>query len=490
MRRVIAPDHHAARIDPVRAKHTGAKHALPLRNQTGKSYHVRFALLKVLLLSVGLSLVSGCAASGVPGAVPATSTAIPATPTPTPTPVPGVLYVDAGSSLGPISPLVYGTNTGPWQNLGPTRMAMIRENRFTLLRFPGGNWGDENSVWEGQIDPFIALCREIGAEPVFHVKLFQGTPETAAKWVRYANVEKGYGIRYWAIGNEPDLYEDNRGAEGYGVEQFNAEWRAFAEAMKAVDPSIRLMGPETSQYTPRTWDNPHDTAGKDWLVDFLRANGDLVDIASIHRYPFGLTDPSPQELLRSTSEWDAIIPLLRQQIREATGRDLPIAVTEVNSNWSNRQGNPATPDTYLNALWWADVLGRLIAQRVDLVAHFALADAGGLGMLDVQAPRPTYYVFSLYREFGSELVYGSSDEPGVSIYASRREDGALAVMLVNLGAEEVTKPLRIEGFTPSGSAEVWLLDAAHNAEPTGTLEIGGETEVTLPPQSATLLVIP
>lgn len=476
MRHAIAPDHCAAPSSLARARH-----ALPLH---------RWFLLPGVLLLLSVGVVSGCAAPGSPGAVPATPTAIPVTPTLTPSPVPGVLYVDAGSSLGPISPLVYGTNTGPWQNLGPSRMAMIRENRFTLLRFPGGNWGDENSLWEGQIDEFMALSREIGTEPVFHVKLFQGDPETAARWVRYANIEQGYGIKYWSIGNEPDLYDDNRGAEGYGVEQFNAEWRTFAEAMKAVDPTILLMGPEISQYTARTWDNPHDPAGKDWLVDFLRANGDLVDIVSIHRYPFGLTDPSPQELLRSTSEWDAMIPLLRQQIREATGRDVPIAVTEVNSNWGNRQGNPATPDTYVNALWWADVLGRLIEQRIDLVAHFALADAGGLGMLDVQEPRPIYYVFSLYREFGSELLYSSSDDPGVSIVASRREDGALAVMLINLGAEAVTKPLRIEGFTPSGSAGVWLLDETHNAENTGMLELSGDPDVTLPPYSATLLVIP
>ena len=31
------------------------------------------------------------------------------------------------------------------------------------------------------------------------------------------------------------------------VNRFNKEWRAFAEAMKKVDPDIKLVGPETHQ---------------------------------------------------------------------------------------------------------------------------------------------------------------------------------------------------------------------------------------------------
>ena len=38
-----------------------------------------------------------------------------------------------------------------------------------------------------------------------------------------------------------------------------------------------------------TWLPPPRTSqGKDWMTEFLRANGDLVDIVSIHRYPFPL----------------------------------------------------------------------------------------------------------------------------------------------------------------------------------------------------------
>jgi len=63
--------------------------------------------------------------------------------TPVPTPIPGVLFVDAAQEPGPISPLVYGTNYDPWQNLTSSMMPYAEEAGFTFLRFPGGNWGDE-----------------------------------------------------------------------------------------------------------------------------------------------------------------------------------------------------------------------------------------------------------------------------------------------------------------------------------------------------------
>ncbi len=408
-------------------------------------------------------------------------------PTPKPTAVPGALFVDAALALGPINPLVYGTNTGPWQDLTKSMMPYIESAGFTFLRFPGGNWGDEYVLAEARLDEYIALCRQLGAEPMVNVKLFKAKPESAAYWVEYANVTKGYGIKYWGIGNEPSLYATNRKLEGYDTVTYNQQWREFALAMEAVDPTIVLVGPEMHQFTGRPFEDPTDAHNKDWLREFLVANGDLVDVVAIHRYPFGTYDPSPNELLRSSAEWDTIIPNLRALIRETTGRDLPIAVTEVNSNWATRAGKEGTPDSFANAIWWADVLGRLIAQRVDIVAQFGLAGGGGAGLMATRGPRPSYYVYPLYKQFGSELVYASSDDEAVRIYAARREDGALTLMIVNLGDEDAKKPLVLANFTASGPAETWRLDAEHNAELIDPTPL--DAPLNLPALSVTLLVI-
>ncbi len=398
--------------------------------------------------------------------------------------------MDAARRLGDISPLVYGTNYGPWMVVPYDLLPQAEAAGITYLRFPGGNWGDQNDVRKLQIDQFIALAQRMGAVPNICVRLRGGTPEKAAALVRYANVEKGYGVRYWSIGNEPSLYPD------YDVERYNAEWRATAEAMQAVDPDILLIGPDIHQYTGDPAVDPKDAAGRDWLREFLSANGDLVDIVAIHRYPFptGITSPPAtiDDLCANSREWDTIIPNLRAAIRETTGRDLPVAVTEVNSHWSGVIGGEATPDSFYNAIWWGDVLGRLIRQDVEIVAHFALqtnVGTGGWGLLARTEVRPTYYTYQMYKHFGNELVYTSSDDPDLSIYAARRDD-ALTLILINLGPEEQTKPLLLDHAKPAGPAEVWLFDASHQAEKIGDRVITSGDHITLPAQSITLYVVP
>lgn len=450
--------------------------------------------LKCCLEFLGLGLLlAGCAGGNVPpspGTPSPAATALPTpwpTATPTSTPFPGALYVDPGNDLGPISPLVYGTNYGPWQNLSEGALSYVEQAGLTLLRFPGGNWGDEYLLTEQRFDQFVALARRLGAEPMVNVRLFRATPQDAARWVQYANVTRGYGIRYWGIGNEPSLYATQRGLEGYDTVAFNRQWREFALAMKAVDPTIQLFGPETHQFTGKPGDDPRDLHGKDWMREFLAANCDLLDIVSIHRYPFGLSRAQISDLRRNSREWDDIIPRLRTLVRQMCGRDLPIAVTEVNSSWAAHQGGTGTPDSFYNAIWWADVLGRMLVQRVDIVAHFCLEGGAGAGLLSGSRVRPTYYVYLLYRHFGQRLVYASSDDPQLSIYAARRDDGALTIVLVNLGAQAKTKVLRMEQGSWA-AIEAWLLDEEHPAVQVDVQAVWDGREVVLPAASVTLLV--
>jgi hypothetical protein len=425
-------------------------------------------------------VLAGCGSS-----IPTPSSA--ATPTPAPTPAAG-LYVDAGADQGPISPLIFGSNMGPWLTVPFDLQTQVAAAGVKTLTFPGGNWGDEYNLMDYQVDQFINYCRLIGAEPRIVARLKGGTAQQAADLVKYANVTKGYNVKYWGIGNEADLY--SLGAlPDYTVAQYNEEWREWAQAMRAVDSKIVLIGPDVSQFVADANGSPYMQTRIDWLTSFLHANGDMVDIVSIHRYPFPTDStgqlPTKNQLRQNSKEWDEIIPALRKIIREQTNRDLPVAVTEVNSSSTANSSGEATMDSLYNAIWFGDVLGRMIKQDVLMVDQFALA--GDYGIVGRDALYPMYYVYMMYQRFGSERLRAASDDPLVQVYAARRADGTLTVMIVNFGSAPATKPLTIVAVGAAASAETWLFDQDHTAQQTGATALGGT--VTVPGESMTLLIV-
>lgn len=414
-------------------------------------------------------------------------------PTPPPTPIADALFVEPDTSLGPISPYLFGSNYGPMHAVPLDVMPLAETGGFTVLRFPGGAWTDAVDIQHFQIDQFIAFTKQTNSMPTISVRLLDGKPETAAKLVRHTNLQKKYGVTYWSIGNEPNLYTQLRQANyDYTTEHLNKEWRAIALAMKAVDPTIKLMGPELSQWNSSFEATPKDSAKRDWMTEFLKTNGDLVDIVTVHRYPMYSPKNGPvtvQQLRENTRNWIAEVEYLRGLIREIVGRDLPIAITEVNSDPSGVTLQEVSPDSFYNAIWYADVLGQLMNADVFMVNQWVLSQrTTGLGLFHGPEARPTYYVFPLYKNFGSEQVYAASGVTDVDIFAAKRADGALTLMVINLSDVEQRVPLTVKG-TQLKEAEVWLLDATHNAENLGPQPFPDDGMVTLPAQSATLFVI-
>jgi len=442
-------------------------------------HYCRFACSLLLLFLVA------CADS--PDSLPPTATA-----------VPGALVVYAQETVGLIPPTVYGTNYGPWISVPLGVMDAYQQSGVRLLRFPGGAYGDENNIRPAQFDMLMQLAAMVDAEVAVSVRLVGGTPEQAVALMRYANEENDYNARLWSIGNEPSLFANIYEAGAWDTAHYNREWRRFAEAMKAADPDILLLGPDIHQFTANLAQNPKDVNGRDWMIEFLKANGDLVDVVTIHRYPFpsNMADPNPTVagLMASSAEWDETIPYLRGLIQEHSGRDLPLGVMEINSYWSHASGGETTPDSLASAIWWADTLGRLIRHRVDYVAHFVLqtnAGQGGWGLLARNDVRPAYYVYQLYQKFGQELLRADFDtQSAISLVAARRDDGALTLMAINRGPDTAVETVQLIGFAPGGPAAVWRLDETHNAALVEPILFAEVTALTLPGYSVTLYEIP
>ncbi len=191
-------------------------------------------------------------------------------------------------------------------------------------------------------------------------------------------------------------------------------------------------------------------------------------------------------------QWDVVIPNLRTIIRNAAGRDIPIAISEINSNSANSVGGEASLDSHYNAIWLADTLGRLINNQVEMVAYWDMQGGAGRGwgLLSSYDVRPTGYTYMMYTHFGTELLASESNDPLVTVYAAQRADGAVTVLVINLGDDEATKTLAINGFTAGAEAEVWRFDQATEAEQIESLAYSDGMSVTVPGQSITVYVIP
>jgi hypothetical protein len=101
-------------------------------------------------------------------------------------------------------------------------------------------------------DEFIAMCREVGAEPIITVAADEylanypegctwtdreGLIRNVVEWVRYANIKKKYNVKYWLIGNEC-WHENNPNST---AEIYARDVVDFSKAMKAVDTSIYII---------------------------------------------------------------------------------------------------------------------------------------------------------------------------------------------------------------------------------------------------------
>lgn len=394
----------------------------------------------------------------------------------------GALTVDAGQDLGPINPHLFGANYGPWATMHPDVWPQAEESGVRFLLFPGGNWGEEYDMTPFMLDQYVLLARRMQAEPSVCVRMRNSTVEKAVEIFTYMNIKHDYNIRYWCIGSEPNLWRD------YDEAAYNRQWREIGEALKGLDPNIILIGPNVSQYPPVEQDTQYDNL----VRAFLRANGDLVDIVAVHRYPFPKTNNqivTMDDLRANTAEWTEILLQLKATIQDVVGHEMPIAVTEFNTHWSNSAGGNATPDSHYAAVWLADVLGRFIEQDVQIGTYFILyrGPESGHGMMGRYDMNPPYYTYQLYSRFGSQQVFSASTVPDVRIYAARREDGALTLMVINLGMEKVSSGLEISGFAPAGEAEVWQLTPDILAEQLEPVDISAG--ITVPGQSVTLYVV-
>ncbi|MGD9495053.1 MAG: alpha-L-arabinofuranosidase C-terminal domain-containing protein [Armatimonadota bacterium] len=390
---------------------------------------------------------------------------------------------------------------------------LVRAIRPPVVRWPGGcfadgyRWADGVGrralrkpvfdpawgAWEPDdfgTDEFVAWCRLVGAEPYICVNTGSADAAQAAAWVQYCNggadsklgeyrARNGHPephrVRYWGIGNET--------YGGWEIGNVPAEHYAhtfveFAQAMRAVDPEIRLIavGADPVDYP-------------DWNRTVLQIASAQIDYLSVHRYVPHQRDDAQYDrqyhaIVAAPVDIERRLQMVADTIREVLGpgSGVRIAFDEWNV-WLNAGRAELLEEHYelrdalfaagvLNALQrrCADVTMANLAQLVNVLPAIATSHTGAWGT-------PLYHVFRLFTAQCEPIAVPctceceSFDAPAfgnvpalcgvgwIDASASVSEDGSrAAVTVVNRHrTEAVDVEVALSGAGEPASAQIALL---------------------------------
>lgn len=436
--------------------------------------------------------------------------------------------VDAGTSLGTVPSTGVGLNTAVYDAYmnDASAASLMKAAGIRQLRFPGGSVADAyhwktHTVTGGSwaapgtdFDHFMATAKKVGAQPIITANYGSGTPQEAADWVKYANVDKGYGIKYWEIGNEVSgngYYGSKWEVDNHADKsprEYAKNLLAYAKAMKAVDPKVKIGAVLN---TPGSWPDGVKAAGDDadWNNTVLSIAGKSVDFVIIHWYPGG---DSTKDLLNSPAKIAGTTSAVRSLVNKYAGShaaSVEIAVTETSSAESPAQTSQAAalfaPDTYMNWLeqgavnvdWWdlhngvgkpTTVNGETDYQDGGVLSVGACS--GGTCEPARETPFPTYWgirSLTALAQPGDTMVKASSASPSVAVHAVRAGNGGLNVMLINKNPQNAAQvSLSYTGYTPApGTVRTVSFTKGGTALTTATR--GTAAAQTLPPYSITTL---
>ncbi|MBV9852228.1 MAG: hypothetical protein JO250_21385 [Armatimonadetes bacterium] len=376
-----------------------------------------------------------------------------------------VLTVDAGHILRQDADRFVGVNLNYIRDSDANRpharplKDALRDLGARWLRYPGGEKSDfylwsqppydkprpVSLGWYGTVagrrmdfDQYIAAARAARAEPYVVVGYTTAKAsgrteaqwlENAVAWVKYANVERKYGVRYWEIGNEN---WNNGKAVPEDMARIVTE---FSRAMKAVDPTIQVGASGN---------------GDGWWSKFLPTAAPALDFISLSlyncwgwkSYDHFATLPAIADTI---GDAETALNAIDRYAPPADRPRLRVIVSETNSKDYSEDGWPGA-NTLGHALVTFDTLGRVMAQPRVLTAMVwttrwmndaEARDSQWYALGPDNEILPTGRAIALWGQFvQKDMIAADGGSDHVVAYASRSADGRrVTVWVLNRGYE-------------------------------------------------------
>ena len=409
-------------------------------------------------------------------------------------------------------------------------MALLRELNSPVYRWPGGNfvsgydWRDgigdrdkrpprKNPAWQGVehndvgLHEFITFCEILGTEPYIAVNAGLGDSKQAREEVEYCNGSaetpmgriravnghpEPWNVKWWSIGNE--MYGDWQLGH-MSTADFVKKHNAFADAMRSVDPDIKLIA-----------------VGElgEWDRMVLANCSESMDLISEHFYRQdwhggGLLTHVKQipDAIREKADAHR---QYRKEIPQLKGKDIRICMDEWNYWYGPHiYGELGTRYFMRDAMGIAAGLNEYSRQS-DMVfmANYAQT-VNVIGCIKTNTTSSVFdatgQVLKLYRQkFGTIPVTITGETRPLDIAATLDKDGKkLTVSVVNATWDEVKLPVTVLNGTLSGDGELWQVTAPddmatnepgrpENVKTEGPVKISSGSALTIGPASINLFV--
>jgi len=411
--------------------------------------------------------------------------------------------VDTTSPVRMVDEKVFGLNTAVWDGTysDPQTVSDFQDMQVRFLRYPGGSssddfhWQTNTAAEEGgnagatDFDTFAASALSIGAQVVITANYGTGTPQEAAAWVTYSNVTKGYGFKYWEVGNECyGTWEDDLQPLPHDPVTYATRAVQYIQMMKAADPTIKIgVVADSSEdsyqngYTHVVTNPVTGSTHSGWtpvMLSTMKTLGTLPDFLIYHSYAQNPGSESDSTLLQESElVWPAAATGLRNQLTDylgPSGAAIQLLVTE-NNSVSTNPGKQTT--SLVNGLFMADSVANLMQTEFNSLVWWDMYNGqstnynnssslygwrmyGDYGVESPQHDRyPTYYAMKLLSHFargGDTVVKATSDNTLLSAFAAQRQDGSLSLLAINKSPTATySTNITVKGFAPKPNATVY-----------------------------------
>ena len=408
-------------------------------------------------------------------------------------------------------------NIDGWE---PELIALLKNMKLPLLRFPGGNfvsgyhWQDgigpidqrpvlPNPAWNVMewnhvgTDEWINFIKLIGAEPMICINAGNGTAEEAANWVRYcndpANTPMGklraangsvepYNVKIWEVGNE--LCGDWQIGFTDG-DDYARRYAMFAPELLKADSSISLIANGLIRVLEKSV--PIDRGvDPQWNYKLMEYNGDLARSVSVHslvgRAVSENDDPVEvwKDLLAYSENYQEFLQDLVVEPMQKAGVEPRIAVTEL-MDWPQPR-SVGNVTSISGALWYSGIINTCIRSKglVELVTRSALMNHGGglrkeKGLIYTQPVYWSQFMYSCQNgtiplevkttspTFSSSgnFVLKKENMPLVDAVALMEKNGnSTSIFICNRDANSAQKiNLSIKGFDSEKKAEIMMIQS-------------------------------